>query len=486
MGQKNTLYYGDNLEILRTYIRDESINLIYLDPPFQSGQNYNVLFQEKNGTISKAQIQAFEDTWHWDISSQETLAEILERCSEKVVKTIKGFYDILCNNDMMAYLVMMIIRLVELRRVLKDTGTIYLHCDTTSSHYLKIVMDAVFGADNFLNEIVWCYRGAGYPKKDFGRRHDVILRYSKTDKYIFNLDDVREEYAEATKERFKHYIGNVRGKKNFGTQVLHPLGKQPDDWWQIQPIAPSAKERLGYPTQKPEALLEKIIKASSRVEDIVLDPFCGCGTAVAVAQRLGRKWIGIDITHLAIGLIKHRLYNTFGNRIKYKVVGEPKDLNGSEVLAEQDRFQFQCWVLGLVGARPKGSEDRKGADRGVDGYIFFCDTKDIREIKKIIIQVKSGHIAPSQIRDLRGAVEREEAVMGAFITLKKPTREMKKESASAGFYKSPFGTKHTKLQILTIEDLLKGEKINYPHGAKDITLKKAQPSIEKTIQQEMF
>lgn len=482
----NTLCYGDNLDILRGHVDDDSVDLIYLDPPFQSGQNYNVLFQEKNGTASKAQIQAFEDTWHWDLSTQEALAEIIDKCPQKVVKTITGLHSILGNNDMMAYLVMMAIRLMELHRVLKDTGTIYLHCDPTASHYLKIIMDSVFGSKNFLNEIVWCYRGAGYPKKDFGKRHDIILRYSETNNYIFNLDDVREEYAEATKERFKHHIGNIRDGKDFGVQALHPKGKQPDDWWQIQPIAPSAKERLGYPTQKPRELLEKIVKASSNKGDIVLDPFCGCGTAVVVAQELGRKWIGIDITHLSFGLIKHRLRHTFGDRIKYKVIGEPQDLSGAKALAEQDRFQFQFWALGLVGARPREMEDKKGADRGIDGYLFFHDLKDLSQVKQIIIQVKSGHVTPSYIRDLKGTVVREKAAIGVFITLEESTREMKKEAASAGFYESPWG-KHAKIQILTIKELLGGKEIDSPKGAVDVTLKKAQRVKDSTErQQEIF
>lgn len=290
---KNTLYYGDNLFILREHLPSESVDLIYLDPPFNSNRNYNVLFKDEHGTDSQAQIKAFDDTWHWGLEAEHTFAELLTEAQPHVAEMIESMRDFIGSNQMMAYLVMMTTRLIELHRVLKPTGTLYLHCDPTASHYLKIILDVIFGKRNFRNEIIWCYRGAGYPKMDFGKRHDVILRYSKTDDYIFHLDAVREPYAEATKERFKHYIGNKRYGKDYGIQTLNPLGKHPDDWWEIQPIAPSARERLGYPTQKPEALLEKIIQASSHEGSVVLDPFCGCGTTVSVAERLKRRWIGI-------------------------------------------------------------------------------------------------------------------------------------------------------------------------------------------------
>jgi site-specific DNA-methyltransferase (adenine-specific) len=365
-------------------------------------------------------------------------------------------------NDVIAYLTMMCVRLLELRRVLKDTGTIYLHCDPTASHYIKLLMDVIFRKNNFRNEIVWCYRGAGYPKHDFGRRHDIILRYSKTSNYIFNLDEVREEYAEATKERFKHYIGNIRGGKDFGIQQLHPLGKQPDDWWQIQPIAPSAKERLSYPTQKPEALLERIIKASSNEGEVVLDPFCGCGTTVAVAHKLKRNWIGIDITHLAINAIKLRLNKMFGIVPKndFKVIGEPEDLEGARELSSNNRYQFQWWALSLINARPY-KDKKRGADTGIDGYLYFSHEKDI--VRPAIIQVKSGNVSVKDIRELGHVIDREEADLGLFITLEPPTKQMKSEAVIKGFYYSPiFKRDYPKIQIVTIEELLVGVKLNVP------------------------
>ncbi|KKL10060.1 hypothetical protein LCGC14_2559610, partial [marine sediment metagenome] len=408
----------------------------------------------------------------------------------RVSQAMQAFRTFLGESDMMAYLAMMASRLLELRRVLKPIGSIYLHCDPTASHYIKMLMDAVFSPVNFRNEIAWCYRGAGYPKRDFGKRHDTILRYSKTNEYIFNLDDVREPYAEATRERFKHYIGNVRKGKDFGTQKLHPLGRQPDDWWQIQPIAPSAKERLGYPTQKPETLLERIVKASSNEGDVVLDPFCGCGTTLAVAAKLNRRWIGIDITHLAIGLIKHRLQHAFGRKMRntYEVIGEPTDLSSAKKLAQEDTFQFECWALGLVEAR--STEKKKGADKGIDGRLYFHDELDSRKTntKQIIISVKSGHTGPTHVRDLRGVIERENAEIGVFICMQKPTKPMRTEAASASFYKSPWQKEpYPRLQILTIEELLNGKRIDCPPlGQVNVTFKRAPKAKGKATEQPEF
>ncbi|GAB6391726.1 MAG: DNA methylase N-4/N-6 domain protein [Treponematales bacterium] len=300
---QNTLYTGDNLYVLYG-LNSGLADLIYLDPPFNSKRMYSA------PVGSRAAGASFKDMWTWkDVDEYylETLAE-----DYPVIKNFIDTIGVIHGKAMAAYLTYMAQRIVEMKRILKDTGSLYLHCDPTASHYLKGLLDTVFGKDSFRNEIVWCYRGAGYPKKDFGRRHDIILRYSKTGEYTFNLDAVREEYAEATKERFAYYIGNKRKGKDFGTQALHPLGKQPDDWWQIQPIAPSAKERTGYPTQKPLALLHRIVKASSHPGDIVLDPFCGCATTCVAAQQLGRKWIGIDIEKQSVRILVERLSDDAG------------------------------------------------------------------------------------------------------------------------------------------------------------------------------
>ena len=296
--ENRTIFEGDNLHILRG-LDSETIDLIYLDPPFNSNRTYEAPIG------SDAAGAAFKDAWTLSDLDNAWHGELAEH--EPALYSAISAAEFSHSKGMKAYLIMMGIRMLEMRRILKPTGSIYLHCDPTAGHYLKTMMDAVFGVGNFRNEIAWCYRGAGYPKKDFGKRHDSIFRYSKGSEYTFNLDDVREEYAEATKARFKHYIGNKRKSGDFGIQKLNPLGKHPDDWWQIQPIAPSAKERLGYPTQKPLALLDKIIKVSSNRGDIVLDPFCGCATTCIAAERLQRQWIGIDLSPKAVELVKLRL-----------------------------------------------------------------------------------------------------------------------------------------------------------------------------------
>jgi len=456
---ENTLYYGDNLDILRRYIAAESVDLIYLDPPFNSKATYNVLFGEQNGSQAAAQIKAFEDTWRWDQAAALAYQETVEQ-GGKVAQALLAFRTFLGDSNMLAYLAMMAPRLVELRRVLKPTGSIYLHCDPTASHYLKMLMDAVFGVRNFLNEVVWYYRGAGTPRRARARRHDTLLWYARQERsHYFNLDPIRRPYAEATVERFRHYIGNVRGGRDFGVQKLHPLGKHPDDViTHIQPLAPSAKARLGYPTQKPEELLDEIILSSSNEGDLVLDPFCGCGTTIAVAERLKRRWIGIDITHLAITLIKHRLRAAFGDQVAYQVIGEPVSLPDAQTLAAQDPYQFQWWALGLVGARPV--EQKKGSDKGIDGRIYFHEGAK-GKTKQVILSVKAGHTGVAHMHELRGVVEREKAEIGVLITMQEPTQPMRTEAAGAGFYESPWG-KHLKLQILTIAELLAGQGIDMP------------------------
>jgi len=479
---ENTLFYGDNLDIMRRYIPDNSIDLVYLDPPFKSDQSYNILFKEKNGTESVAQIKIFEDTWHWDQRAEETFVEITEKAPKKVADLIIALRNFLGSNDMMAYLVMMAIRLVELYRVLKDTGSIYLHCDPTASHYLKLVMDAVSGVKSFRNEVVWLYTRPGTKhQKQFPRVHDIILWYSKSDNWIFNPDAVRIPYSQKTIERGKYSVATSKVTKGIHERVLPYGGKCPEDWWHIPMIQGNARERLGYPTQKPETLLERILKASSNEGNIVLDPFCGCGTTITVAEKLKRKWIGIDVTHLAISLMRHRLKDAFGDKLKFDVIGEPVDLRGAETLAKQDPYQFQWWALGLVGARPAESEQKKGKDKGIDGYIYFYD--ETQKTKKIIIQVKGGAVNPGYIRDLKGTMERSNAQIGVFITLKPPTKGMKEEAGISGFYKSPGWNKnYPKLQILTIEELLQGKNIDYPPKTS-VTFKKAEKHKEKTHKQ---
>jgi len=470
---ENVLYYGDNLDILRRYIKDETVDLIYLDPPFKSNQDYNVLFAEQNGSRSAAQIKAFEDTWQWDKTSAKTYQEIVEG-GGKVAEAMLAFRTYLGENDMMAYLAMMAPRLIELRRVLKCSGSIYLHCDPTASHYLKILMDAVFGPANFQNEVIWCYKTGGATKRRFGRKHDILLFYGKdAAQTVFNV--------QKEKSYMMHRYGFKKSKFQEDEQGQYSWVIM-KDWWEIPSVGSADKQRLGYPTQKPERLLERVITASSNEGDIVLDPFCGCGTTIAVAQRLKRRWMGIDITCLATALIKHRLKDTFGEKIRktYKVIGEPVSLPDAETLAKEDPYQFQWWALGLVDARPV--EQKKGADKGIDGRLYFHDEAENKKTKtkQIIFSVKAGQTSPGHVRDLRGVIEREKAEIGVFICMQKATKPMRAEAASAGFYKSPWGTKHATMQILTVEELLSGKTVDYPHSeGVNVTFNKAPKAKAK-------
>ena len=532
--ETNKLFFGDNLRVLREHIPAESVDLIYLDPPFNSSASYNILFKEQTGERSAAQITAFEDTWHWTEESETLLRELVTSAPEAIAKLIQALHTFLTRSDMMAYLVMMTPRLIELHRVLKSTGSIYLHCDTTASHYLKLVLDAIFGADRFTNEIIW-QRSLphGNTLKKYGSSHDVILFYRKGDSAIWNGSFLphRPEYIaqfykyvepdgrryrliscinpnpnrpnltyewkgvtkvwKYTRERMKRMDddGLLVYSKNGIPQYKGYLDDmrgtlQQDVWTDIPPLMGSAQERLGYPTQKPEALLERIIKASSNEGDLVLDPFCGCGTSISVAERLHRRWMGIDITHLAISLIKNRLHDTFDKELAaFDILGLPTDLPGAAALAEQDRYQFQWWALGMVDGRP-AQDKKKGRDTGIDGYIYFFDDNS-SQAKKIIIQVKSGHVQSADIRDLKGVIEREKATLGVFITLKSPTREMLKEAIASGFYDSEFFGTFPKLQILTITDILEGKKILYPRLTAT-TFKRAERQTKKRTEQFTF
>jgi len=495
----NFLYYGDNLDILRRWIGDESVDLVYLDPPFNSNATYNILFREKSGTASAAQIKAFGDTWQWDQGAAQAYAEVVE-AGGRVSQVMQAFRTFLGTNDMLAYLAMMAPRLVELRRVLKPTGSIYLHCDPTASHYLKLLMDAVFGPRNFRNEIVWHYGGPSPVKTSFARKHDTILMARKSEFAVFNpqwgklpfylsgrarkdpdgrlwVDQNLGKLNPETIERMRlegRIFTTATGESRRKQYLDEMEGDQLDDVWDIPIINSQARERLGYPTQKPEALLERIINASSNEGDVVLDPFCGCGTTIAAAQKLNRRWIGIDITHLAITLIKHRLQSAFGEGIAstYTVIGEPVCLTDAQALAATDPYQFQYWALGLVGARP--AEVKKGADKGIDGGIYFHDEGEGGPTKQVVISVKAGHTNVAHLRDLRGVLEREKGQIGLLICMEEPTHHMRAEAAGAGFYESPWGGKHPRLQILTIEQLLAGKRIDCPPLRQtNVTFKKA-------------
>jgi len=525
----NLLYYGDNLDVLRRYIADESVDLIYLDPPFNSNADYNVLFAERDGARAHAQIKAFGDTWTWDSEAAANFQDAVQNGGDRVARAMMAFRTLLGTSDMLAYLSMMAPRLVELRRVLKPTGSIYLHCDPTASHYLKLLMDATFRPENFRNEIVWMRTlSKSLMTRRLPRNHDIILAYQRSDAAIWNDDAVftpydQESLGERTASKYRHvdadgrryrldnlinpnrnrprltyeFLGvkkvwrwtkeRMQAAYDHGLVVQTRPGSVPqlkryldeqrglpqgDVWADIAPINSQARERLGFPTQKPEALLERIILASSHPRGVVLDPFCGCGTAIAVAHRLKRRWIGIDITHLAINLIKTRLRDAFGSRVRYRVIGEPVSVPDARDLAKNDPYQFQWWALGLVGARP--AEQKRGADKGIDGWSFFHDSTEPSDVKQVIVSVKAGqNVGVAMVRDLRGVVEREEAAIGVLITMEEPTKPMRSEAAGAGFYVSPARTRHPKLQILTIDDLLAGKKIDMPPWHEQRTFKKA-------------
>ena len=459
---QNTLFYGDNLPIFREHISDETIDLIYLDPPFNSNRSYNVLFKEENGEEAQSQITAFEDTWHWGADAARIYHELIQNTPAKVATMLGALRDFIGENQMMAYLVMMTARLIELHRVLKPTGSIYLHCDPTASHYLKIVMDTIFGFENFRNEIIWQRTNVHSDSKTWSAVNDTILFYTKTDTFIWNPiylhhseEHIKSKYRNTDADGRRYTLSDMTSPNprpnmmyewkgfpyppngwRYSKETMAKLDAEgriwyPEDktkrprlkryleemagnlvttvWTDINPLNSQAQERLGYPTQKPIALLERILQASSNEGDLILDPFCGCGTAIAAAQKLNRKWVGIDITHLSISLMKYRLKDSFGliEKKDYTVVGEPEDLSDAHQLAKDDRYQFQWWALSLVQAKPLGNEaggkeGKKGSDKGIDGVINFIDDKG--KAQHVLIQVKSGHVKSGDVRDLRGII----------------------------------------------------------------------------------
>ena len=525
----NLLYYGDNLDVLRRHVADESVDLVYLDPPFNSNANYNVLFEE-HGTRAAAQIEAFEDTWEWDESAAAAYQDVVEQ-GGPVANAMVAFRQLLGPVDMLAYLSMMAPRLIELHRALKTTGSLYLHCDPTASHYLKLLLDAVFGPKNFRNEIVWkraqTVKGNfGQGSRFFGRQTDSILFYTKTDRYQFHqpftaystgyVDGAYRHVEPGTGRRYRLVSmigpgGAAKGNPKYEVMGVEKYWRYSKDhmrelidqglvvqttpgtvpsrkyyldegkgvpvqslWDDLNSLQAASAERLGYPTQKPVALLERIIEASSNPGDTILDPFCGCGTALDAAQELDRQWIGIDITHLAIGLIKGRLADRYPSIAStYRVIGEPTTVEDAKVLAAEDKFQFQAWALGLVGARIATSA-KKGGDGGIDGRLYFHDSPG-DETRQIVFSVKGGeHLVPAFVHELHGVVDAQKAAIGVLITFKEPTAGMRAEAANAGFYTSPWG-KHPRIQLRTVGELLAGKGIDYPHvtGA-NVTVRKAQ------------
>lgn len=477
----NILYYGDNLDILRRYVKDESIDLVYLDPPFNSNATYNVLFAEKDGSQAASQIRAFSDTWTWSSDDEAMFAEIAIGGGH-VADCLGAFRMFLGPCDMLAYLVMMAPRLVELRRVLKPTGSIYLHCDSNAGAYLRLLMDAIFGYENFRNEIIWYYYNKMHDsrKRLFAHANDTLFFYVKDVNSSFTFKQLKEKRDEPVKQLMRKKVnGKMVNVKNDAGHVIYQIKEDRtiDNVWRIPCLQPASKEMLGYPTQKPVELLERIVNASSNPGDIVLDPFCGCGTTIAAAQKLGRPWIGIDITHLAITLIKARLKDSFGDAAKFKVLGEPVSVPDAERLAESDPYQFQWWALGLVGARP--IEQKKGADKGIDGRIIFMGDKP-GAFESVILSVKAGKTQASHVRDLIGVLEREKAAIGVLISMQEATAPMKTEAATAGHFESAtWNKKYPRVQILTITDILSGKQIEMPPIRQVSSTFKKAPKVEE-------
>lgn len=517
----NRLYYGDNLDVLRRYIADASVDLVYLDPPFNSNAGYNVLFKAA-GAGADASIEAFGDTWTWGDASRDALLDIQAGTNIALKTMMDAMHRAIGENPMMAYLAMMAVRLVELHRVLKPTGSLYLHCDPTASHYLKLVLDAVFGAENFRNEITWKRTTTHSDSKTWSRVSDTILFYTKSKSFVWNTPrEAHSEEYRATK--YRHDDGDGRGLYRLDNmtspnprpnmmyewlgfpfprmgwryqkdtmQRLHDEGRihyptKPDGsydtskrpqlkrflaemeggvmgtvWTDIPPLNSQAQERIGYPTQKPRALLERIIEASSNPGEVVLDPFCGCGTAVDAAQKLGRRWIGIDVTHLAIGMIEDRMRSGYPG-IDFETIGVPKDLASAEKLAADDPHQFQQWVCWQVGGFPR---DKKGGDKGVDGWFNYewvdPDRDNVRLIETGVISVKAGdNVNPNMVRDLGRVMERDGHRFGLFVMKTLPTRGMEAEAASHPMIATQWGN-FPALQIVTLANLFLGQKPKLP------------------------
>ncbi len=558
----NHLYYGDNLAVLRDHIAQASIDLVYLDPPFNSNASYNVLFKAPSGEQSAAQIEAFDDTWHWNDSAEAAYDGVMKSGNGAAAEMLRAMRTFLGENDMMAYLAMMAVRLIELHRVLKPTGSLYLHCDPTASHYLKILLDAVFGAKNYRSEIIWRRSGSHNKiSKQYGPIHDTILFYAKSERAYFqpkttphNLVYIDGEFRFADRrgryrlneimgpeprsgesgavwngydptprsrhwaipESIKQYLSKeelalgtigqldallardliVLSKTGRPKYKQYPTEGVPyQDVWAFQPgtqgtLYQSAnaidedvkwlsneEEKLGYPTQKPVGLLERILAASSNPGDLVLDPFCGCGTTVHAAEKLGRTWIGIDVTHLAIGLIEKRLRSAFPN-VAFTTHGVPQDVAGARDLADRGKYhEFEKWALSLIGAQP-GNLGKKGADRGLDGRLYFGKTAHG------VVSVKAGdNVGVSMIRDLKGVIERENAQLGVFLTLTPPTRPMLAEAAAAGLHEEPGFAPVPRLQIVTVEDAmaLRDRAVALP-ARRDDAFRKAPVEPDRTAQ----
>lgn len=553
---KNALYYGDNINVLPKHVAAESVDLVYLDPPFKSDSDYNLLFGADDLTPDEAQWTAFKDTWLWDTAAEKVLADLQDCHNVQLINLVNALQGSIGNSPMMSYLVNMAARLLEIYRVMKPTASMYLHCDPVASHYLKTILDSIFGPQRFRNEIIWRRTGSHNKTKRWAPIHDVILYYTKSAQFTWNKPrrpymngHVKAHFVEDGKGGYRtNYYGNVltgSGTRNgesgkpwmgfdptakgrhwaipgaiweevgidpaglgqhekldilyengFVTIVegeawpvyqmtIRPnAGPAASDLWTFQPytegtvfgtkqgidedvrwLSPRDQERLGYPTQKPVGLLRRIIEASSNPGDVVLDPFCGCGTTIEAAQRLNRKWIGIDVSPFAVQLIrKTRIEAAFPQLkqgVDFIVDGLPTTLSGAELLAEQDKKAFEVWCVSQVGGIPN---EKKGADKGIDGRLPFKPEGSLKKTKFAVISVKGGKLKADDIRSLIAVSDREKSTsmgFGVLIALYPPTKGMRSDAAAAGIVEVA-GMKYQRVQILTVEDMLAGHNPRLP------------------------
>ena len=520
----DTLIYGENLEVLQRFIADESVDLIYLDPPFNKNKAYSLIFKDESGQTSDAQLATFEDYWHWGPTPERHYAYLTNgalhagRVPHSVSALVGALHSSIRPSPMLAYLVEMATRVVELHRVLRRTGTLYLHCDPTASHYLKLLLDAVFGPERFLGEIVWKRTTTHSDAKRWSPDADRLLVYAKSDAFTFHPAFAAHDPGYVERDyRFRepdgrvyrlHDIGSPNPRPNlmyewkghrppakgwrFSRETMERLDREgriwyPDSkdkrpkvkryladmpgmrigsvWTDLPNVHPWSKERLGYPTQKPLALLERIVTASSNEGDVVLDPFCGCGTAIEAAIATGRHWIGIDNSNLAVQVITSRMQTL---RVDLSVFDWPTETDGVARMVEAPggRHRFEAWGLTRLNAQPVRELGGRGADQGIDGRIAF--TLPNGRVETIIVSIKSGHVGSPALRDLKGTVERERAAMGLLFTLQESTEPMRKEAVTAGFYRMPGGATYPRIVILTVRDLLEGRMPDLPsrHGVQ--------------------
>ena len=475
----NRLFYGDCLTIMQEWPLGY-VDLIYLDPPFNSDRSYNAIYKDETGMPLPDQIEAFCDMWELDAVRESSIRHmpVLMRengIDDKTTEFWRLWMNALRDTQprLLAYLSYMVERLIIMKRILKPTGSIYLHCDPTASHYIKIMMDGIFGHHNFRNEIVWCYERGGRSKRFFSWKHDLILFYSNGENYTFNADAVRLPRKKTNMKIETDDDGNVwQIKTDSKTGKIYRYkmkdGVLCPDWWVgIQQLNRSEKERMGYDTQKPLTLLERIIKAGSKPGDVVLDPFCGCATTIEAAQKLGRKWIGIDIAIHAIKRVASvRLEERMGLKQgdDFIIEGVPRDLEGAQDLWERDKYHFQKWAVEQVNGFVTS---KRTSDGGIDGRIYFRQNWQSKELDSMVLEVKGGkHVSIGDVRALKGVLDNDNALIAGLIVMNKPNstqlRNFNGFMAKAGFLTID-GIDYPKMQLLTVEEIFEGKRFITPY-----------------------